>query len=82
MAEDEPDSENDPQSRAADTTTTTTTTAYDPDADRARRIIELHEQGISKSSICQVVFGYKDTRVMGIVNRVIDAAPDTGTEGD
>ena len=75
----EPD---EPQTSAADTTTTTTTTAYDPDADRARRILELHEQGISKSSICQVVFGYKDTRVMGIVNRVIDAAPDTGTDGD
>ena len=83
MAEDEPDSENEPQTSAADTTTTTTTTtAYDPDADRARRILELHVQGISKSSICQVVFGYKDTRVMSIVNRVIDAAPDTGTEGD
>ena len=75
---DEPE---EPQSSAADTTTTTTT-AYDPDADRARRIIELHGQGVSKSSICQILWGYKDTRVMGIVNQVLaESQPDQAADG-
>ena len=78
----EPDGQNEPQSSAADTTTTTTTTAYDPDSDRRRRVLELHEQGISKSSICQVIWGYKDTRVMGIVNQVLaDRQPDQAADG-
>ena len=43
----------------------------DPDQARRERIRELSAQGVSRSTICSIVWGYKDSRTMGLVADVL-----------
>ena len=69
------DSDSEPESDTETATTTTTTTTTEA---RRERIRELAAQGVSRSSICQVVFGYKDSRTMGIVADALEGQASTG----
>ena len=64
------DGDSDGESDTENATTTDTTTT-DPDQARRERIRELSAQGVSRSTICSIVWGYKDSRTMGLVADVL-----------
>ena len=63
------------------TTTTTTTTTVDPDDERRARIRQLASEGVSRSSIAHILWGYKDTRVMSIIRDAL-AETEAASVGD
>ena len=68
----EPENEAIPARDAAPVPGRTSTSADDDP--RARRVVELFSQGVSRNSICTIVYGGKTPRTLREVNRGLVAA--------
>ena len=79
-----PDFEAETEQNEASVLVRTSTPAEDDDP-QARRVVELYQQGVSRNSICSIIYGGKTPRTLREVNRALAAAgllSDQAADGD